>query len=91
MKLRYVMLGAAVFSIVWSSGALSQSAPPLDPVPLKLSRQHLQIIGNGLQELPAKLANPVLNDLQQQLNDAEKAHQSAEAAKKAPDDKPKKP
>lgn len=79
MKLRNVILGAAVFSIAWSSAALSQTPAPAaapvvaDPVKLTVSRAMLLAIGQALQELPAKTANPILNDLQAQLNAADKA------------------
>ena len=58
-----------------------------DPVTLKVTRQQLNVIGQGLQELPAKLANPVLNMLQAQLAEADKAAAEA-AAKKAAEPKP---
>jgi hypothetical protein len=57
-----------------------------DPVTLKVTRQQLNVIGQGLQELPAKLANPVLNDLQAQLEAADKA--AREAAEPKPTEKP---
>lgn len=60
-----------------------QPSPPgtADPVRLTVSRQNLLIIGQALQELPAKVANPILNDLQAQLTAADKAF--AEVAKRA--------
>lgn len=67
----------------------AQSATPpglADPVTIKISRADLMIIGQGLQELPAKTANPVLNALQVQLAEADR--QAAEAAKKAAEPKP---
>lgn len=54
------------------------SQPAADPVTIKVTRQQLLLIGQGLQELPAKVANPLLNELQAQLNAADEA-----AAKKA--------
>lgn len=71
-----------------SSFAQSPTPPGLaDPVALKVSRADLMVIGQGLQELPAKLANPVLNMLQAQLAEADKAAAEA-AAKKAAEPKP---
>lgn len=45
----------------------------LDVYEVKLSAQTLRVIGAALQELPYKVANPVLLDLQGQITAAEKA------------------
>jgi hypothetical protein len=48
-----------------STSALAQQ--PTDKVKLEVTRADLQIIGQGLMELPYKTSAPVLNTLQQQL------------------------
>lgn len=92
MKIWKIVLAGTVAGWAWSSGALAQTdkppepaAPPApqtlaDPVTIKISRQNLLTIGQAIQELPAKIANPLLNDLQAQLNAADK--DAAEKAQK---------
>lgn len=60
-----------------------------DKIPLTVTRTELQIIGQGLLELPYKTSAGPLQSLQQQL----KAHDDAlaEAAKKAAEPKPAEP
>lgn len=72
--------------------AQQQPSPPgvADPVKLTISRQTLLAIGQALQELPAKIANPILNDLQAQLAAADKAV-ADEVAKKAEEAKKTEP
>jgi hypothetical protein len=56
---------------------------PTDKVKLEVTRAELQIIGQGLMELPYKAAAPVMNDLQAQLNAYDvAAMKAAEDAKK---------
>jgi hypothetical protein len=63
--------------------AFCQTAPAGDKIKIEVTRAELQIIGQGLMELPYKSVAPVLNDLQAQLNAADAA------AKAAADPKPK--
>ena len=75
------------FTILFTAAATAAMAQPIapgqaDPVPLLVSRTHLQLIGNALMELPYKTASPVLVDLQRQLDTADKA--AAEKAKAEP-------
>lgn len=79
------LLGAAM-------PAFCQSAPT-DKVSLTVTRAELQIIGQGLMELPYKTSAPVMNDLQAQLNAADQAAAKAAAEAKAkveekPEEKP---
>lgn len=69
MLLRTIRL--AIAASIIATAAIAQTLP--DPVTIKVSRQALQIIGQGLGELPLKTAAPVLNDLQAQLNAADQA------------------
>lgn len=76
--------------------AYCQAQAPNDKVKLEVTRAELQIIGQGLMELPYKQVAPVLNDLQAQLNAADqavaKAAVDAKAASEAkPDEKPAEP
>lgn len=70
-----LLLGAAM-------PAYCQSAPT-DKVTIVVTRAELQVIGNGLAELPYKTAAVVMNDLQLQLNAADQAiaKAAADAAK----------
>lgn len=54
-----------------STAAAAQS--PTDKVKLEVTRTELQVIGQGLMELPYKTSAPVMTTLQQQLNAAEQA------------------
>lgn len=80
----------AALTLILASPALAQS--PTDRVPLSITRAELQIIGQGLMELPYKTSAQVISDLQAQLNavdqaaakavaDAKKDEKPAEAAK----------
>ena len=82
-----VALAGAVFGWVWATGALAQQAP--DPLTIKVTRQQLMAIGQGLQELPAKVANPILNDLQAQLNAADEEARKAAGKAAEPEQAPK--
>lgn len=62
---------------------------PTDRVNLTVTRAELQVIGQGLMELPYKSVAPVLNNLQAQLNAADAAIAKAAAdAKAKADEKP---
>ena len=52
---------------------------PTDHVKIDVTRAELQIIGQGLMELPYKTAVPLLNTLQSQLLAADKAAADAKA------------
>lgn len=77
------LLGAAM-------PAYCQSAPT-DKVSLTVTRAELQLIGQGLMELPYKTVAPVLNDLQAQLNAADQAAKAAADAKMKADPPADKP
>lgn len=87
----------AVFLLISSSAAIAQIAPapgPVapDPLTIKVTRERLQLIGQGVMKLPYETAAPILVDLQAQLNALdEAARKAAEPAepKKEPE-KPKK-
>jgi hypothetical protein len=61
---------------------------PTDKVKFEVSRAELQMIGQGLMELPYKTAAPVLNGLQAQLNAADAAAAKVAADAKAAEAKP---
>jgi hypothetical protein len=67
-----------------SAPAFAQSAPS-DKVLLTVTRAELQVIGQGLMELPYKTVAPVMNDLQAQVNAADQAAAKAAADAKAAD------
>lgn len=80
--------------LIVSSTAYAQV--PSDKVKLEVTRAELQVIGQGLMELPYKSVAPVLNNLQAQLNAADQAVAKAAADAKAaaevkPDEKPAEP
>jgi hypothetical protein len=69
--------------------AYCQSAPAIDKIKIEVTRAELQMIGQGLMELPYKTVAPVLNDLQAQLNAADAAVKAAaDAAKPKAEEKP---
>lgn len=72
---RTLLAIAFAFATTFAFAAEAVKLP--DPVTITLSRQALQIVGQGLGELPLKTAAPILNDLQNQLNAADKAAQDA--------------
>ena len=63
--------------------ATSAAAQTPDKVKIEVTRAELQVIGQGLMELPYKTVAPVLNDLQAQVNAAD-----AKAAEVKPAEKP---
>lgn len=85
--MRSVSLALSSLALIGAAmPAYCQSAPN-DKVTLIVTRAELQIIGNGLMELPYKTSAAVMGDLQAQLNAADQA-----AAKAAADAaKPKEP
>ncbi len=67
--------------------AFAQSAT--DKVQLTVTRAELQIIGQGLMELPYKTSAAVMVTLQTQLNAADQAAKAAaDVTKPKPDEKP---
>lgn len=78
----------ATVALLLASPAFAQA--PTDRVPLTVTRAELQIIGQGLMELPYKTSASVMNDLQAQLNaaDAAAAKAATDAAKPKAEDKP---
>lgn len=70
--------------------AYCQSTPlaPDSKLKIEVTRAELQLIGQGLMELPYKTVAPVLNDLQAQLNAADQV--AADAAKTKAEEKPAK-
>jgi hypothetical protein len=68
--------------------AFCQSPAPTDKVKIEVTRAELQVIGQGLMELPYKTAAGVMNDLQAQLNAVDQATTKGAAdAKAAPEPK----
>lgn len=90
MKTKLLALSVFATLAIAPAGAQTLTPPGLaDPVTIKVTRQQLLLIGQGLQELPAKLANPLLNELQAQLNAADK--EAADKTKAPGGDKATKP
>lgn len=86
MRTQYLAIACLLATPVFAQTA------PTDKIKLEVTRAELQIIGQGLMELPYKSVAPVLNDLQAQLNAADqavaKAAADAKAAEAKPEDKP---
>jgi hypothetical protein len=78
-------LSAALFLLGCTIPAYCQTAPSTDKVALSVTRDELQIIGQGLMELPYKTAAGVMNDLQIQLRASDDAAAKAAADAKAAD------
>jgi len=77
----------AALACLIASPAFAQA--PTDKVPLSVTRAELQVIGQGLMELPYKTSAPIMNDLQAQLNAADQAAAKAAAdAKVKAEEKP---
>ena len=70
--------------------AFCQTPISNDKIKLEIPRAQLQIIGQGLMELPYKTAAPILSDLQAQLNAFDQAAAAEVKAKteEKPADKP---
>lgn len=64
---------------------------PTDKVAITVTRAELQVIGQGLMELPYKTVAPVMNNLQAQLNAADQVAAKAAADVAKPADKPAEP
>lgn len=91
MRTAKILAIVVLVTLLAIASVMAQSSTPAvaaDPVRLSVSRQMLQVIGQGLQELPAKIANPVINELQAQLLAADKEATDV-AAKKAAEEKAK--
>ena len=83
--MRAVQCLAALSLVALASPAFAQAAP--SKIKLEVTRAELQVIGQGLMELPYKTSAPVLNVLQAQLAAADKATKSKPVKK--PANKPK--
>ena len=69
--------------------ALAQTATPPAKITLEFDAQQINLLGEALQSLPKRVADPFLADLQRQLNQKAEAEKvaAAEAAKKKPEPK----
>ena len=69
--------------------ALAQSVTPPAKITLEFDAQQINLLGEALQSLPKRVADPFLADLQRQLNQKAEAEKvaAAEAAKKKPEPK----
>lgn len=85
MRTQYIALACLLGSAM---PAYCQTPAATDKVALSVTRAELQIIGQGLMELPYKSVAPVLNDLQAQLNAADAAAAKAAEDAKAKAEKP---
>jgi hypothetical protein len=85
LNMKSLLASAAL--LLLSSSVFAQSAPS-DKITLTITRAELQVIGNGLAELPYKTAAQVMNDLQAQLTAADQAAAKAAADAAKPAEKP---
>jgi hypothetical protein len=85
--MRSVQCIAVVSLVALASPASAQALT--DKVKLEVTRADLQVIGQGLVELPYKTSAPVLNNLQAQLVATDKAAADAKAAAEKPKAKEK--
>ena len=79
---------AVLFATIATVAVAQAPAPPAPaPAPkvtLEFDPQQLQLLGEAISNLPKKLADPFLIDLQRQVDEQKKAAaQKAEADKKA--------
>jgi hypothetical protein len=87
---------SAVFLLISSSAAFAQqpvlTAGPAapDPLTIKVTRERLQQIGQGVMKLPYETAAPILLDLQAQLNALDEAARKAAEPKPEPTKEPEK-
>lgn len=89
--MRSVSLALASLALGAAMPAYCQSAPN-DKLALTVTRAELQVIGQGLMELPYKTSAPVMNDLQAQLSAADQAAAKVAAdAAKPKEEKPEAP
>jgi hypothetical protein len=90
--MRSVGIAIAIVTIAPTAAltiAAAVAQTPTDHVKLSVTRAELQVIGQGLMELPYKTSAPIMNDLQAQLNAADQA--AAKAAVDAAKPKEEKP
>lgn len=82
--MRRLLSAVAVLSLV-SAAAIAQPAPPAPPkTTFELDANQLNLIGEAILNLPKKLADPLLADLNRQLAEQRTAAaKAAEAAKPA--------
>ena len=69
--------------------ALAQPVTPPAKITLEFDAAQINLLGEALQSLPKRVADPFLADLQRQLNQKAEAEKvaAAEAAKKKPEPK----
>lgn len=83
--MRSVSIALASLALLGAAMPAYCQTLPTDKVALSVTRAELQVIGQGLMELPYKTSASVMVTLQQQINAADKA--AADAAKPK-DEKP---
>lgn len=90
--MRSVSIALALAALIGAAMPAYCQTLPTDKVKIEITRAELQLIGQGLMELPYKTVAPVLNDLQAQLNAADQSAAKAAAdAKVKADEKPAPP
>ena len=77
--MKRILLAAAMFAATTIQGFSQESQPaPAAKITLEFDAQQIQWLSAAINELPKKIADPFLADLQRQMTDKQKA---AEAAK----------
>ena len=79
------LLATTALSLALLTGSLNAQPAPASPeeYTLTVPRGDLDHIGNGLNELPAKIANPILQRLIAQINAQNEAFRKAREPAKA--------
>jgi hypothetical protein len=77
----------AIITLLTATPTLAQQ--PTDRITLSVTRAELQVIGQGLMELPYKTSSEVLGDLQRQLSAAEEATKKTAAESVKPKEETK--
>lgn len=83
------MFSAVLLALITTS-AIAQPAPPAAPVEytLTVTPEDLKAIGRGIEELPARIANPLSQKLIVQINAQNKAREEAQKPKPDTEKKP---
>lgn len=81
---KLLALSAVLAAMSFTSAHAQQTVPvPETEFTIKLKASQLNVVGAGLQELPAKFANPVWVVIQNQVNEQSKAPEAKPAEEPA--------
>lgn len=79
--MKKLMIAVAVMLLAATAFAQDAAAPPPAKVTLEFDAQQLQWLGQAINELPKRIADPLLVDVQRQLGERQKAITAAEKVK----------